>query len=172
MQIIDWLLLIVLTICFITDVRERKIYNKILLPALLLSLLWNIGTTGLQGLGSSLLGMTAGFLLLLIPYLMKGMGAGDVKLLAVIGAMKGINFVLMTAVYMAIIGGIIAVLLVGWRLIRSKQFITLFYRSSLMKYGMKLSLIRSHSSKEAMPYGVAIAFGAIVTLFMSGVITL
>jgi prepilin peptidase CpaA len=170
MQIIDWLLLIVLAICFITDVRERKIYNKILLPALLLSLLWNIGTTGLQGLGSSLLGMTAGFLLLLIPYLMKGMGAGDVKLLAVIGAMKGITFVLMTAVYMAIIGGIIAVLLIGWRLIRSKQFITLFYRSSLMKYGMKLSLIRSHSSKEAMPYGVAIAFGAVVTLFMSGVI--
>jgi prepilin peptidase CpaA len=172
MQIIDWLLLIVLTICFITDVRERKIYNKILLPALLLSLLWNIGTTGLQGLGSSLLGMTAGFLLLLIPYLMKGMGAGDVKLLAVIGAMKGVTFVLMTAVYMAIIGGIIAVLLIVWRLIRSKQFITLFYRSSLMKYGMKLSLIRSHSSKEAMPYGVAIAFGAIVTLFMSGVIKL
>jgi prepilin peptidase CpaA len=170
LQNIDWLLLIVLAICFITDVRERKIYNKILLPALLLAIVWNMSTAGLQGFGSSLLGMTAGFLLLLIPYLMKGMGAGDVKLLAVIGAMKGITFVLMTAVYMAIIGGIIAVLLIGWRLIRSKQFITLFYRSSLMKYGMKLSLIRSHSSKEAMPYGVAIAFGAVVTLFMSGVI--
>jgi prepilin peptidase CpaA len=172
MQIIDWLLLIVLAICFITDVRERKIYNKILLPALLLAFVWNTITAGLQGLGSTLLGMTAGFLLLLIPYLMKGMGAGDVKMLAVIGAMKGVTFVLMTAVYMAIIGGIIAVLLIGWRLISSKQFITLFYRSSLMKYGMKLSLIRSHSSKEAMPYGVAIAFGAIVTLFMSGVIKL
>ena len=172
MQIIDWLLLIVLVICFITDVRERKIYNKILLPALLLAFVWNISTAGLQGIGSSLVGMTAGFLLLLIPYLMKGMGAGDVKLLAVIGAMKGITFVLMTAVYMAIIGGIIAFLLIGWRLLRSKQFIALFYRSSLMKYGMKLSLIRSHSSKEAMPYGVAIAFGAIVTLFMSGVIKL
>ena len=63
MQIIDWLLLIVLSwTCFITDVRERKIlsHDKILLPALLLAFVWNISTAGLQGLGSSLLGLTAG----------------------------------------------------------------------------------------------------------------
>ncbi len=46
MQIIDWLLLIVLLICFITDVRERKIYNKILLPALLLAIVCNTVVEG------------------------------------------------------------------------------------------------------------------------------
>lgn len=172
MQIIDWLLLIVLAICFITDVRERKIYNKILLPALLLAIGWNTIQEGWNGFGSSLLGMAAGFLLLLIPYLMKGMGAGDVKLLAVIGALKGTTFVLMTAVYMAVIGAAIAVILIGWRLIRSRQLLKLFYRNSLMNYGMKIALIRSFSSKEAFPYGVAIAFGAAITLFTKGVTSL
>ncbi|MCR2823182.1 A24 family peptidase [Lederbergia panacisoli] len=172
MQIIDWLLLIILAICFITDVRERKIYNKILLPALLLAIIWNIVTEGLSGFGSSMLGMTAGFLLLLIPYLMKGMGAGDVKLLAVIGAMKGASFVLLTGVYMAIIGAGIAVILIAWRLLRSRQLLTLFYRNSLMNFRMKLELIRSYSSNKAFPYGVAIAFGAVVTLLTNGVISL
>lgn len=172
MQIIDWLLVIVLLICFVTDVRERKIYNMILLPALLLALVLNTVTEGLNGFGSSLLGMAAGFLLLLIPYLMKGMGAGDVKFLAVIGTMKGPMFVLVTGVYMAVIGALVAVVLIGWRLYHSKQLVVLLHRNSLMNYGMKLSLIRSYSSKEAFPYGVAIAFGAVVTLFTNGVISL
>lgn len=172
MQSIDLLLLILLAICFVTDIRERKIYNKVLLPVLLLSLFWNTVMDGWSGLGSSLLGLAAGFLLLLIPYLMKGMGAGDVKLLAVIGAIKGPMFVLTTGVYMAVIGAALAILLIGWRLLKAKQLLTLLHRNSLMNYGMKLNLIRSFSSKEALPYGVAIAFGAVVSLLTNGVISL
>lgn len=75
-----------LGIAVVTDWREHKIYNKLLVPAFFLALLLHTFQGGLSGLTSSLLGAATGFALLLLPYLMGGMGAGDVKLLAVIGA--------------------------------------------------------------------------------------
>ena len=44
---------------------------------------------GAAGLWTALLGLLAGFVLLLIPYLLGGMGAGDVKALAALGALLG-----------------------------------------------------------------------------------
>ncbi len=81
-------------------------------------------------------------------------------------------FVLVTGVYMAVIGAAVAVLLMLATNPFTSIAIRLFHRNSLMNYGMKLALIRSYSSKEAFPYGVAIAFGAVVTLFTKGVISL
>jgi len=172
MQLLDGLLIILLGICLFTDLKSRKIYNKVLLPVLFIALVIQIFSKGWSGFSSSLLGLTVGFLILLIPYMMKGMGAGDVKLMAVIGAIQGPLFILATAVYMAVIGGVIALLLILFRLIKSKQWLSLFHRNSLMTYGMKLAVVRSHSSNQTLPYGVAIAGGALCTMIFQGVIRL
>jgi prepilin peptidase CpaA len=172
MQLLDGLLIILLSICLFTDIKSRKIYNNVLLPVLFLALILQVFLHGWIGLFSSFLGLIVGFAILLIPYMMKGMGAGDVKLMAVIGAIQGPLFILTTAVYMAVIGGVVASLLILYRLIKSKQWISLFHHTSLMTYGMKLAVIRSHSSNQTFPYGVAIVGGACCTMLFQGVIRL
>ena len=107
-MIFNSLLILVLLICLITDLKSRKIYNKVIFPALLLSFCLHAFTPIGSGILFSLMGFAVGFGLLFIPYLMGGMGAGDVKLLALIGAIKGTTFVVITGIYMALLGGLIA----------------------------------------------------------------
>ena len=167
---VDFLLITLIVICVITDLRERKIYNKVLFPFLLAGLVLNSAFDGFHGLGFALAGAAVGFSILLIPYLLGGMGAGDVKLLAVVGSLKGAVFVLTAAVYMALAGGILALIILFFRrgaLNRLKQ-IGMFLGG--LRSGMKVPL---GFDKEALnttyPYGVAIAIGALAAIvFPSG----
>ena len=166
----DYLLIALLVICVITDLRERKIYNKVLLPFLIIALIVQVVSGGLIGLGHSLAGTAVGFSILLIPYLLGGMGAGDVKLLAVIGALKGTVFVLTAAVYMALAGGILALFVLFFRkgaFDRIRQ-IAMFFGG--LRSGMKLPMALDKEALNATyPYGVAIAIGAVAAVvFQSG----
>jgi prepilin peptidase CpaA len=166
----DYILMALLAICVITDLRERKIYNKVLIPFLIIALIVHLGTGGIEGLGFSFGGTAVGFSILLIPYFLGGMGAGDVKLLAVIGALKGAVFVLTTAIYMALAGGILALLVMFFRrgsLDRLRQ-IGMFMGG--LRSGMKISLVLDKEALNATyPYGVAIAIGAVAAVvFQNG----
>lgn len=166
----DYLLMALLAICVITDLKVRKIYNKVLLPFLIIALIVQLASGGWTGLGHALAGTAVGFSILLIPYFLGGMGAGDVKLLAVIGALKGTVFVLTAAVYMALAGGILALFVLFFRkgaLNRLRQ-ITMFFGG--LRSGMKLPLALDKEALNATyPYGVAIAIGAVAAVvFQSG----
>ena len=76
------LLIILLGLCVFTDLRDRKIYNAVLMPFLCTAFILNTVISGLPGLEQSILGAALGLGILLIPYLLGGMGAGDVKLLS------------------------------------------------------------------------------------------
>jgi prepilin peptidase CpaA len=159
------ILIILLLICVATDVKERKIYNKVLFPTFLIAIVYHFVTSGIEGLTISLLGTLVGFFILLIPYFMGGMGAGDVKLLAVIGALKGVSFVLMTSVFMAVVGGLIGIGIILFRkgvIYRLKQ---IFYYFVFRKQGVESPFgFDRESLKTTFPYGVAIALGAIVAI--------
>lgn len=154
-------------IAAITDWREHKIYNKLLVPAFITALLVHAIQGGIYGLTSSLLGTALGFALLLLPYLMGGMGAGDVKLLAVVGAFGGASFVFTSFLYGAIIGGLISVILLARRGA---------LRSTLLNFMLFLPMLeKPQNSSEAMnnagqgkfAYGIAIALGTLIALFVS-----
>jgi prepilin peptidase CpaA len=61
------------------------------------------------GLGASLLGLAVGFSLLLVPYVVGGGGAGDVKLLAALGAWLGWQLVLVAFVMSIFLSAVVAV---------------------------------------------------------------
>lgn len=165
---INAILIIVLLICSVTDLKSRKIYNAVIFPTLLITCFLRFIFYGWADLGSAFVGLFVGGGILLIPYLLGGMGAGDVKLLALVGAMKGTIFVFYTAVYMAIFGAIIALGILIFRrgTIKRIKSITMFYAGWLNGLRMPLYIDRQ-SLTLTYPYGIAIAAGAIICLFMN-----
>ncbi|MCI2257071.1 prepilin peptidase [Domibacillus sp. PGB-M46] len=159
---IDLFLLVILLICVITDVRSGKIYNKVIYPGLLAAFLFHFTVDGWEGISYSFIGFLIGFVLLLIPYMMKGMGAGDVKLLALVGALKGGTFVFESFIYMALIGGVISLFII---LIRSGAPKSIVHFLSGLKNGtVYYPFHTSDALKVKFPYGIAIAGGTILAM--------
>ncbi|MFC4737270.1 prepilin peptidase [Bacillus daqingensis] len=144
------LLLSLTAVCVWTDLSDRKIYNNVLLPVLAAAFLLHGLQAGLSGFGYSFLGLFTGLGLLIIPYLLGGMGAGDVKLLGVIGALMGPAFVFDAFLYTALTGGLIALVIVS---IRGRLFRAGWNGDRWLK---------------AFPYGVPIAIGTLLALMTGG----
>ena len=94
-----------LSICCYTDWRARKLYNWVTLGGALTAIIMNLFFQGTPGLIDSLAGWAVGCMVLIVPYLLGGIGAGDVKLLAAIGAAAGPSFAVKTFLIAALMGG-------------------------------------------------------------------
>jgi prepilin peptidase CpaA len=164
-MVFDIILVLVLLICFITDLRVQKIYNKVIFPALLAALLLHFTLNGFAGLKLSLIGFVVGLSILLIPYFLGGFGAGDVKLLALIGATKGTPFVINTAIYMGLIGGAVALVIIVLHKGTINFFKSIYWWVASLFGGSyyKFELPTSALIKK-YPYGVAIVGGALICL--------
>lgn len=173
------ILLIILAAYF--DITTSKIPNRITVTLIIFGILYNTITNGITGLIFSSLGIMSGVIVFIIPFILGGMGGGDVKLMAAIGALKGWRFVLITTIYTGIVGGVIVILI----LIRQKKllkslkrvlsiilkpimfFLTLnFENKKLKQFNSWLLDSQIDWEKQYIPYGVAIGIGAIMAYFM------
>jgi Flp pilus assembly protein protease CpaA len=89
----------------ITDVRDFRVPNWLTGPLFLSGVLYHTFLGGWPGLGGSLLGVLVGLGLTLPLHLAGGMGAGDVKLLAAIGAWLGALLTVALMLGTALVGG-------------------------------------------------------------------
>lgn len=166
MLMIDYLLLAVLVVSIYTDIREQKIYNIVLFPAFLLALIFHFGTGGGPGLLTSLTGTGVGLALFLIPYVTGGLGAGDVKLLMLVGACKGAAFVTTAFFLTALLGGLIALGLLIYRgelwkvLVRLKDTFLIAFITRFKVWNLGGL---NDAGSVSFPYGVAIALGSMIT---------
>lgn len=108
--LLDALLIAGLALAVICDVRARRIPNAVTAPIALAGLALNAAAAGWAGLGDSFGGLLVGIGLLLPVWLAGGMRAGDLKLLGMVGALRGVHFVLGTTLFGALAGGVIALL--------------------------------------------------------------
>lgn len=162
----NYVLILTLIVCSFTDLMYRKIFNAVLIPALLFALVYSIYTGGWAGLGQSVLGLLVGILILILPFAKGGMGAGDVKLLGVIGAFKGVIFVLYSAIGMGLAGGLIALGIWFYRFGIVYTIVDILKGIWVMvRSGFTLFHFRLHNEKIMLPYGLAIALGAAGTLW-------
>lgn len=152
--------LFILTIC-ITDTLHAKITNIANLGLILAGTSYNLYLAGFSGLITSIIGLITGFLLLIIPYLMGGMGAGDVKALAALGALLGPVNVLQVFLYVALVGGAMAIL----HYAMADNFInkcrSLFTTLRTFVYTRNFDLLIPDRQGERLrfPYAAAIGFG-------------
>src|SRR5215212_8490883 len=90
------------------DVRTRRIPNLLTFGGAAVALAYHAWTGGLHGLALGAGGWTIGLALFLPMFLLRGMGAGDVKLLAAVGAWLGPMGVVWCALYSVLAGGVLA----------------------------------------------------------------
>jgi leader peptidase (prepilin peptidase) / N-methyltransferase len=113
------------------DLQHKLILNKIVYPSLVLALIiapffiHTVSDNALQGLINALIGGAVGFVFLLIPALATrgGIGFGDVKMAALIGLATGFGEVLVAVLGGIILGGLVAVFLLVFRLKKRKDAI-------------------------------------------------
>jgi len=161
--LIDVVLGMLLFLAVIFDQRERRIPNMLILVGLILGIAGNIYTGGFSGLIFSITGLASGLALLFIPFALGGMGAGDVKLLGVVGAFKGALFAFHTFIYMALWGGLIAVILLIIKGQMGKTMGRLWAGAmrTLFRIQNIQDSVKEVNSGVCFPYALAIALGAV-----------
>ncbi len=168
-----WVVSITLVVAAVIDGVKLKVPNWITFPMILTGWVYSAwaaqaaGMTWYQGLGWSLLGTAVGLGLLLPAYAIGGMGAGDVKLLAGVGAWMHGTHTAYAFVVSAVVGALLAILMVFYRKAwsrHSSQFWMIVNEIMTVRDPEKLSEIAADrkSSMLLLPYGIPIAIGTIV----------
>jgi prepilin peptidase CpaA len=153
------------------DLRSRRIPNYLTLGTAVAGLAYNCMSQGLPGLVHGILGMLLGFAFLILPYLWGGIGAGDVKALAALGAWLGPRLTIFLFCYMGIAGGIIALGYLVWQgrlWEKIKQLWTALLNLILCRPDGSPRPRSPGQLTEGIPYGVAIAVGMIVLVGVGG----
>ncbi|KVX68069.1 prepilin peptidase [Burkholderia stagnalis] len=156
-----------------TDLTCRRIPNRLLAVGLAGALVAQCVLLGLwAGALAWLAGAATGFALLMPLYLMRGMAAGDVKLMLTIGAWVGPGLAAWIVLATFVAGGAGALAVVLWRGRARQLFVNVHYllaRAALRQQGMAAEMPAQVASVGALPYGVAIAAGTLGMLFAAAV---
>lgn len=119
MQVVYGMLILLTAIAGCTDLRYHRIPNWLSVSGLSAGLIWHMGGNGLRGVYHSLSGAGLGFGIMLLLYVFKAVGAGDVKLFAAIGAIGGPDIALSSMTYSLLCAGGIGVVI----LVRRKRLL-------------------------------------------------
>jgi prepilin peptidase CpaA len=163
-----WPTLIVLVVATITDLRSRRIPNWLVLPFLLAGFVGSGWIHGAAGIVHSLEGLAVGALFFGVLCWMGGMGMGDVKLCAAIGAWIGPSQMLVALVLTGIAGGVIAVCwavaggFMGQMMSGAGDILFGWKERGLNRHP---ELVLENPAARKMPYAPAIAIGTIVSFF-------
>ena len=103
------IVLVVALIACVTDVRSRRIPNVLTLGGAAAALVFHTVTAEGAGIGAVAIGWLVGTAVFLPFFLLGGMGAGDVKLMAAIGAWLGPAEAFAIAIYASLAGGVLAI---------------------------------------------------------------
>lgn len=166
-------LLLVCALAIVFDVRQRRLPNWLTVGALASALLLRAitGEPVLPGLASAALAFAFGF-----PFfMMGGLGGGDVKLMAALGAFLDLQSLPVALGVMALTGAVMAL----WAAMRSKQLVSTLTNVHLIVLGLgrasfggwkagevTIPVARARVGAITNPYGVAIAAGALAGWFL------
>ena len=155
------------------DLRCHRIRNIWTLGGASLALLLHLTSGGIDGLMISLFGLLTGLGLFLPFYLFGGMAAGDVKLMAAVGALLGPELALSAIAFTLIVGGIMGM---GYLFIRGELGRWLNrWNSVLANFWITRSISAGYLPPEAdevagqrFPYALAIATGSLIAVVLLG----
>jgi len=160
------LLSVVLIIASVTDLRSQRISNRLTYSTMIFALFYYSLTSGLAGFLQSICGLSLGLVLLIGLYLLGGMGAGDVKLMAAVGALLGPHGVFDAFLGTALAGGIYALIILalkGYLLDTLKRFGLMLKTFFTTKKFIYIPPPREGKT-PLLCYGVAISLGTMASV--------
>jgi prepilin peptidase CpaA len=151
------------------DVRTRRIPNWLTFPAAALGLVAATAAHGGPGIVSSATGLLVGLLLFFPLFALRGLGAGDVKLMGAIGAWLGTSVVFGVAFYTTLAGGVLALVLIvrhryGRQAIRNLWLLLTHWRVVGLRPLDALTLETSAGPK--LPYALPTAVGLALAFWL------
>lgn len=176
-------LCLLLAVAVLSDIRQRRIPNRLVLIGALAGIGCNSvlpegygfasalpGALGVQG---ALGGFAIGLVLMLPLYVLRAMGAGDVKLMAMVGAFLGTHAVIRVVLATFIVGGVLTLAAA----LRNRSLIPLLnnVHTMLLSSFFKLALHEMPAvdappvSAGRMPYGLAIAAGTMIYVVLKSI---
>jgi len=156
-----WPTAAVLVVATFTDVRSRRIPNWLVAPFLLAGIGMAGWLHGWQGVGMSLAGAGLGLLAYGVLFWMGGMGAGDVKLCAAIGAWIGPWQLLISLVFTGLAGGAMVLM---WALFGGfLKDLFLHTGDLVLRSKERGEVVLSNPLRRKMPYAPAIAVGTLIS---------
>ena len=170
-----WLVSVVLVVAAVIDGWILKVPNWLTYPMVFSGWAYSTVAFGWEGLMWSLVGTVVGLACLLPLYAIGGMGAGDVKLMAGLGAWVWPGVTFYAFCISAIVGGAIAVGMILWRRAWGKhrqQFAMILNEIMVIRDPEQLATIAADrkSSMLLLPYGIPIAIGSILYFACAGML--
>ncbi len=176
-----WLVTFILILAAVIDGFELRVPNWVTFPFVISGWVYSVGAavylgdSWWGGLTASLLGTVVGLLLLLPAYAIGGMGAGDVKLLAGVGAWMHGTHTFFAFCVTAVVGALLAVGMVLYRRAFKKhagQFWMILGEVMTIRNPTELATIAAErkGSMLLLPYGIPIAMGTIGYFIWTGLL--
>lgn len=152
------------------DLKENRIPNWLVYPAMAGGLLLNMWK-GLPYFFESFLGLSLGIGILIIPFALGTLGAGDVKLLGAAGAILGVKLIPRVFFYTAIFGAVLALISIAFKGITFEVFNGFWREVKLLIATRGVTLPetvseRSLKGARTVPYGVAIGLGVLLAFYV------
>lgn len=145
-----------------TDLKTRKIPNKLTFSAMLAGLVLNLVLFGFKGLTGSFLGILMGFAAFIF-FAIGALKAGDVKLYMAIGAYTGWRFCGYAIVYSILVGGVAAFIFMLMRKSGRTALKNLKNYFVNMFYTRRFYMYQPQEASSYFSFGCCILVGVIVT---------
>lgn len=174
--IVQALLLLIAIPAALFDYRQHRVPNWLALAGLLSGIGLNTFLYATAGLRTSLKGLGLAFLIYFVLYRLRGMGAGDVKLMAAVGAIAGPANWLGIFVLTSLCGGVAAIILVAAKgriraTLMNVRIILLSARHGQAPYEGHPQLDVRSGQGLRLPHAVVIAFGTLGFLMAAAIWT-
>jgi prepilin peptidase CpaA len=171
-----WLVSVILVEAAIIDGRQLRVPNWLTFHFVVGGLAYACWTGGREALLWSLAGTGVGLITLLPLYAIGGMGAGDVKLMAGVGAWMGPATTLGAFVSSALVGGLFGMVMIvasGDWIRHWVMFQTIGHEIVSIRNPSRLAELAGERKKTMMllPYGIPIAVGSIVYFGCMGMLS-
>lgn len=161
------LLVFITAIAAITDIKFRRVFNAHLV-VMLLAIFLRVSVPVNSG-GISLYGFILPFVIHYIPFKLRLVSAGDVKLFMVIGLLSGVEFIAVSMMISYLIGGVVALaMMIHKKCLLSKMRLLYLYFMSLLIAKELIAYKSVERERLALPFALMIHLSIMIQVFYLG----
>ncbi len=157
----DLFLLVLLAVGAYTDIKERKIYDKLTFPMMAAGLVLAFLAAKFPGLKASGFGLFIGFAIFVIPCELGAVGGGDAKMMMAVGALTGYPFIITATLFSFALSAFQAAYMIYKRPGGFRAFF-----ASIASGSMFFTSYEDRPKEENVPLGVYLALGTAVALIL------